>query len=52
MFFSLNKLTNSTRCLTLFYKLYSTNSTVEQLHKKLEFVEYLFRCSYNSTLFY
>jgi hypothetical protein len=30
---------------------YSTNSTVEQLYKKLEFVEYLFRCSYNSTFF-
>ena len=29
----------------------STNSTVEQLHKKLEFVEHLFRCSHNSTLF-
>jgi hypothetical protein len=29
----------------------STNSTVEQLHKKLEFVKYLFRCSHNSTLF-
>ena len=29
----------------------STNSTVEQLHKKLEFVEHLFMCSHNSTLF-
>ena len=29
----------------------STNSIVEQLHKKLEFVEYLFRCSHNFTLF-
>jgi len=28
-------------CLGLFHKLCSTNSTVEQLHKKLEFVEYL-----------
>ena len=27
------------------------NFTVEQLHKKLEFVEYLFRCLYNSTIF-
>jgi len=27
------------------------NSTVEQLHKKLEFVEYLFRCSHNSIIF-
>jgi hypothetical protein len=25
-----------------------TNFTVEQLHKKLKFVEYLFRCSHNS----
>ena len=24
---------------------------MEQLHKKLEFVEYLFRCSHNSTIF-
>jgi hypothetical protein len=24
---------------------------VEQLHEKLEFVEHLFRCSHNSTLF-
>ena len=38
-------------CLGLLHKLCSTNSTVEQLHKKLEFVEYLFRCSHNSTLF-
>ena len=29
----------------------STNSTMEQLHKKLEFVEYPFRCSHNSTFF-
>ena len=35
----------------LLHKLCSTNSTVEQLHKKLEFVEYLFRCSHNSALF-
>ena len=32
-------------CLALLYELCSTNSTIEQLHKKLEFVEYLFRCS-------
>ena len=38
-------------CLGLFHKLCSTNSTMEQLHKKLEFVEYLFRCSHNSTAF-
>ena len=38
-------------CLGLLHKLCSTNSTVEQLHKKLEFVEYLFRCSHNSTFF-
>ena len=38
-------------CLGLLHKLCSINSTVEQLHKKLEFVEYLFRCSHNSTLF-
>ena len=38
-------------CLGLLHKLCSTNSIVEQLHKKLEFVEYLFRCSHNSTLF-
>jgi len=38
-------------CLGLLHKLCSTNSTMEQLHKKLEFVEYLFRCSHNSTLF-
>ena len=38
-------------CLGLLHKLCSTNSTVEQLHKKLEFVEYLFRCSHNSTIF-
>jgi len=30
---------------------YSTNSIMEQLYKKLEFVEYLYRCSHNSTLF-
>jgi len=28
------------------------NSTVEQLHKKLEFIEYLFRCSHNSIIFH
>ena len=38
-------------CLALFHELCSTNSTIEQLHKKLEFMEYLFRCSYNSTFF-
>ena len=38
-------------CLALLYELCSTNSTMEQLHKKLEFVEYLVRCSHNSTLF-
>jgi hypothetical protein len=38
-------------CLELLHKLYSMNSTVEQLHKKLEFVKYLFRCSHNFTLF-
>ena len=38
-------------CLGLLHKLCSTNSIMEQLHKKLEFVEYLFRCSHNSTLF-
>ena len=38
-------------CLGLLHKLCSINSTIEQLHKKLEFVEYLFRCSHNSTLF-
>ena len=32
-------------CLVLLHKL------VEQLHKKLEFVEYLFSYSHNSTLF-
>jgi hypothetical protein len=32
---------HSTRCLGLLYKLCSTNSTVEQLQKKLEFVEHL-----------
>ena len=38
-------------CLGLFHKLCSTNFTVEQLHKKLEFVECLFSCSYNFTFF-
>jgi len=38
-------------CLGRLHKLCSTNSTVEQLHKTLEFVKYLFRCSHNSTLF-
>jgi len=38
-------------CLALLYELCSTNSNMEQLHKKLQFVEYLFRCSHNSTLF-
>jgi hypothetical protein len=38
-------------CFGLLSKLYSINSTVQQLHKKLEFVEYFFRCSHNSTLF-
>ena len=38
-------------CLGLLHKLCSINSTVEQLYKKLEFVEYLFRCSHNSTIF-
>ena len=37
--------------LALFYEICSTNSIIEWLYKKLEFVEYLFRCSYNSTLF-
>jgi hypothetical protein len=35
-----------TRCLGLLHR-----PIVEQFHKKLEFVEYLFRCSYNSTIF-
>ena len=30
-------------CLGLLHELCSINSIVEQLHKKLEFVEYLFR---------
>jgi hypothetical protein len=38
-------------CLGLLHKLCSTNLIVEQLHKKLKFVEHLFRCSYNSTIF-
>jgi len=38
-------------CLAQLHELCSTNSIMEQLHKKLEFVEYLFRCSHNSTIF-
>ena len=39
-------------CLALLHELYSTNSIIEQLHKKLESVEYLLRCSHNSTFFF
>jgi hypothetical protein len=35
----------------LLHELCSTNSTMKQLHKKPEFVEYLSRCSHNSTIF-
>jgi len=38
-------------CLGLLHELCFINSAVEQLHKKLELVEYLFRCSHSSTLF-
>jgi len=38
-------------CLGLLCELCSTNFTVEQLHKKLEFVEYLFSCSHNFIFF-
>jgi len=38
-------------CLRLLYELYSTNSTIEQLQKKLDFVKYLFKYSHNSNFF-
>jgi len=46
-----NQIYSVMECSELLHKLSSINSTVEQLHKKLEFLEHRFRCFDDFTFF-